>query len=296
MVTADESSGSNRRIFELPLSIQRYKWVQTYIDNHPDIKSATDFGCGNGRLMDWLKTIPHLELVNFVDVDQGLIETEMDYNFRPGLCESLFGRSSSTKPLFVRVYHADMAVPDDRLNADCFILVEVIEHMMPDEVERSMQTIFGHYQPKMVIVTTPNSEFNHLLRQEGEPVDKFRHYDHKFEWNRAEFAHWIQKVCSQYPYSFHLDGVGHLPNSEPFGPCTQIAVFHRNADYVANGKVAVDLDKLRANEGKMEDDADSLGQQCKATLMTKYTIPGCSTRVSSDVNNSQEYSWDYTED
>jgi hypothetical protein len=49
------------------------------------------------------------------------------------------------------------------------------------------EVIFGHLQPNVVVVTTPNCEFNVLFPG----LKKFRHYDHKFEWTRAEFQTWL---------------------------------------------------------------------------------------------------------
>ena len=50
--------------------------------------------------------------------------------------------------------------------------------------------LFGFMTPVSVIVTTPNSEFNPLLPG----LVGFRHYDHKFEWTRAEFQTWFVVV------------------------------------------------------------------------------------------------------
>jgi len=48
------------------------------------------------------------------------------------------------------------------------------------------EAVFGQLSPKVVIVTTPNVEFNVLFPD----LKGFRHYDHKFEWTRAEFEEW----------------------------------------------------------------------------------------------------------
>lgn len=227
-ITNEDHSGQ-RQIFHPPLSYQRKKYVCDFLENNTSIASVTDFGCGNGRILNFLKTIPHLEAINFVDSDRAMLDFELDYNFTPGLCEIMFGRSNSNKDLMIRVFHGDVTVPCDKFHADCITMVEVIEHMDLPAVERATRAIFSYYQPKYAVITTPNSEFNHLLRQPGESDRKFRHFDHKFEWTRAEFAAWANKVCQQFPgYSCQFDGVGHLPGSEPYGPCTQIAIFTRN--------------------------------------------------------------------
>lgn len=281
------TSEPNRRIFDVPLSCQRYQWVQKCIEDDPSIRSVTDLGCGNGRLNVWLRTIGHLELINYIDCDYHLLNDQIDFHFMPPFMEMLMGRQEADKALQINVYHGDITVPYDLLSADCFVMVEVIEHMLMDHVDQACRAIFGYYQPKTVIITTPNSEFNHLLRQEGEPADKFRHFDHKFEWTRAEFQHWAQVVCNNYPYSVHFDGVGHLPGSEPYGPCTQIAVFRQ----IASGE------KLDRNTF-LCDDTDNSNDLRESQLdrqnikkIGEYTVPGCRIKAEPPLTYEDGFNW-----
>ena len=62
-----------------------------------------------------------------------------------------------------------------------------IEHLEPDILNAMPDVIFGQLSPKVVIMTTPNIEFNVLFPG----LKGFRHYDHKFEWTRAEFEEWL---------------------------------------------------------------------------------------------------------
>lgn len=265
-----------RQIFEPPLSTQRYSWVKDFMIQNADIESVTDFGCGNGRITCWLKAAPNLRLVNCVDADLAMLEYELDNYFSPNLSEIMFGRQESNEAIEIRVYHGDLVRPDKRLSADCITMVELVEHLPFDHVQRASRTIFGYYQPRYVVVTTPNSEFNHLLRQEGESATRFRHYDHKFEWTRSEFAAWGQEICSQFPYSVTFDGVGSLPNSEPYGYCTQIAIFRRNNDCTLDEAkqdlICCDnlLDKLEMSET----DPKNESQLKNINLLTEYKIPG----------------------
>ncbi|NXX04334.1 HENMT methyltransferase, partial [Larus smithsonianus] len=56
----------------------------------------------------------------------------------------------------------------------------------------------------------------------------FRHPDHKFEWNRAQFQSWALETARHYDYSVEFTGVGHPPTGmENVGFCTQIGVFVR---------------------------------------------------------------------
>jgi hypothetical protein len=57
------------------------------------------------------------------------------------------------------------------------------------------QVVFGHAQPRAVLLTTPNREYNPLF---GLQPDQRRHPDHQFEWTRAEFEAWAQRVAERY--------------------------------------------------------------------------------------------------
>ena len=55
----------------------------------------------------------------------------------------------------------------------------------------------------------------------------FRHGDHRFEWNRTEFAEWAADVATAYGYEVQHRPVG--PDDPEVGPPTQMAVFTRTA-------------------------------------------------------------------
>ena len=61
-----------------------------------------------------------------------------------------------------------------------------IEHLHQPVLERVPAVIFQLLRPAVVIVSTPNSDFNVLFPR----MTGFRHFDHKFEWNRREFQSW----------------------------------------------------------------------------------------------------------
>ena len=61
-----------------------------------------------------------------------------------------------------------------------------IEHLEPDVLERVRGSIFSSLKPKLVVMTTPNCEYNVLFPN----FSGMRHWDHKFEWNRQEFEEW----------------------------------------------------------------------------------------------------------
>lgn len=72
------------------------------------------------------------------------------------------------------------------------ICSEVVEHLPTHVLNRFFDVALGHYSPPILIVTTPNAEYNvHFENLNyGKPEATFRHDDHKFEWTRSEFQAW----------------------------------------------------------------------------------------------------------
>lgn len=64
-----------------------------------------------------------------------------------------------------------------------------------------------------------------------------RHWDHKFEWTRAEFLAFCEGVKSKYGYEYTLGGIGEHITDDSKGYCTQYALFSRPC-----GAVIVDAD------------------------------------------------------
>lgn len=60
-----------------------------------------------------------------------------------------------------------------------------IEHLDSQDLARFPKVVFGYLSPAMVVISTPNSDFNPLF-----PVVTLRDSDHKFEWNRKQFQTW----------------------------------------------------------------------------------------------------------
>ena len=108
-------------------------------------------------------------------------------------------------------------------DAEAVALVEVIEHIDPDRLPLVERVVFGAAHLGAVIVTTPNADYNALFPNLG--AGALRHPDHRFEWTRAEFAAWADRMGSIYGYKIALSGIG-WPD-EALGAPTQMAVFAR---------------------------------------------------------------------
>ena len=61
-----------------------------------------------------------------------------------------------------------------------------IEHLNESVLDKVPAAIFQKLRPQVVIVSTPNADFNVLFPE----LVGFRHFDHKFEWTRRQFQSW----------------------------------------------------------------------------------------------------------
>lgn len=97
----------------------------------------------------------------------------------------------------------------------------MIEHINEERLPAIMKTIFALYQPKSLIVTTPNQEYNAFYQMN----EAMRHADHRFEWSRQEFVSWCEAWTHDFPYSITIEGIGE--ESDEYGAPTQMCTFER---------------------------------------------------------------------
>lgn len=181
-------------------------------------KTVLDLGCGSGKLLRLLVANSQFSRIVGMDISIKLLWA----------AERRIGRNSMSEDQRERVslIHGSLLYLDDRLKGfDAAALVEVIEHL-DEERLRDMETVvFGHARPAAVILTTPNREYNALY--EGLEEGGLRHSDHRFEWTRAEFAAWLDRVCQKFGYTSRSGGLG-VEHPEAGFP-TQMAVLTRTA-------------------------------------------------------------------
>ncbi|MET8832325.1 3' terminal RNA ribose 2'-O-methyltransferase Hen1 [Micromonospora sp. NPDC004540] len=121
----------------------------------------------------------------------------------------------------IRLWQSALTYRDDRLRGyDAAVLMEVVEHLDPPRLPALEDAVFGHARPGTVVVTTPNVEYN--VRYEGLGAGRFRHADHRFEWTRAEFAAWVDRVAAAHGYTATIGGIG--DDDPEVGAPTQLAV------------------------------------------------------------------------
>lgn len=175
-----------------------------------------DLGCGEGRLIQMLLTSPQISHVTGADVSTGTLGRAEDRLHLNTLSERRRDR--------IALIQGGLTYRDSRFAGfDVATLVEVIEHLDEPRLAALEQVVFAHAQPTTVIVTTPNREHN--VRFESLPAGSLRHRDHRFEWTRAEFAGWAERVATAHGYRVSYQPIG--ADDPEVGPPTQMAVFTR---------------------------------------------------------------------
>ncbi|KAI9637196.1 uncharacterized protein MKK02DRAFT_23746 [Dioszegia hungarica] len=138
---------------------------------------------------------------------------------------------------------------------EAMVALEVIEHLDPLVLSRFGVVCLGTYRPRLLLISTPNFDFNakfprHDDHGDGEnnfarkgfidPTGRtervFRHSDHKLEMTSAEFASWANSAAQDWGYEVELSGVGlssspsYYPSDHHFSPnapifASQVALF-----------------------------------------------------------------------
>jgi 3' terminal RNA ribose 2'-O-methyltransferase Hen1 len=175
-----------------------------------------DLGCGEGRLLERL--IRHSSIRELVGMDVSLRSLEKVKS------RLRFDRLAPTLQNKLNLVHGSLTYRDRELTGfHAAALVEVIEHMDEGRLEAMERTVFRDLRPEMVVVTTPNQEYNVLF--EGMAEGAMRHGDHRFEWTRAEFAAWAERVASAHGYVAEIRPIGE--EHPEHGAPSQMAVFRR---------------------------------------------------------------------
>lgn len=179
-------------------------------------KVVADLGCGEGKLLRRLVRDRRFTKLIGLDASIRTLETAA-HRLR-------LNQPSGPPEGRVTLLHGALTYRDARWHeVDAAALVEVIEHLDPDRLPAVEEVVFGQARPKTVIVTTPNRDHNVLF--ETLAAGAFRHPDHRFEWNRAEFSAWTEGVAQRHGYSVAVEGIGEAHPEH--GAPSQMAVFSR---------------------------------------------------------------------
>lgn len=177
-------------------------------------RRVLDLGCGEGKLVGALLADKTFQEIVGVDVSYRSLEVARQRLHLDRMPERQAER--------VKLLHGSLTYRDKRLAGyDAAALIEVIEHLDPFRLPTLERVVFGSARPKVVVVTTPNVEYN--VRFENLSAGRLRHKDHRFEWTRTEFQAWAVGVGARNRYEVRFLPVG--PEDEDVGAPTQMAVF-----------------------------------------------------------------------
>jgi 3' terminal RNA ribose 2'-O-methyltransferase Hen1 len=199
----------------VPLHTQRIEAVFQIL-KESGAKRVLDLGCGEGRLLSRLIADRAFEEIIGLDASHRALE----------IAESKLklDRLPDAKRDKIKLLHGALTYRDDRLKGfDAAALIEVIEHLDASRLKAFERAVFEWARPELVVLTTPNSEYN--VKWESLPAATMRHNDHRFEWNRAQFQNWAQRVATDYGYTPEVSPLG--PVDETVGAPSQMAVFRR---------------------------------------------------------------------
>ena len=178
--------------------------------------SVLDLGCGEGRLLRLLLKEMQFTRIAGLDVSHRALEMA---------AENLhFERLPVAQKERLQLLHGSLMYRDARLAGfDAAAVVEVIEHLDPPRLAAFERVLFECARPSTVVLTTPNREYNG--KWESLPAGRFRHRDHRFEWTRAEFQDWANRVAARFGYHVRFMPVGE--EDAVAGAPTQMGVFTR---------------------------------------------------------------------
>ena len=170
-----------------------------------------DLGCGGGELLQRLVKQGQFQRIIGIDIDEVSL----------GQARRVLGLDLLEVPGRIQVRYGSFEEADAQLHGfDAAALVETIEHIDPGRLSRVEIAVFGGMRPRVVLVTTPNVEYNVL---HGMPPGEKRHPDHRFEWSRARFRQWARGVAERNRYRVSFIDIGEY--DPQYGSSTQMARF-----------------------------------------------------------------------
>jgi 3' terminal RNA ribose 2'-O-methyltransferase Hen1 len=191
----------------------RYEAIVNYVRGLPTRETIVDLGAGEGKLSVQL---------GFIEGVKEVLSVEPSNKSRIRALERFEQAMGTEGFIEPKSMAGSLFYFDERLqNKDIIILCEVIEHIDEYRLPKIFDTIFKDYRPKVLIVTTPNQEYNDVYDMN----DALRHHDHRFEWSRNEFQERMEAWTKDYEYQVSFQGIGEV--HQLHGHPTQMAIFRR---------------------------------------------------------------------
>lgn len=207
---------------KLSLHQQRHNEILSVLQTQ-GARKVVDLGCGEGRLMRELLKHPKFEKIIGMDVSHRSLEMAAERLRLDRLPPRMRER--------IELLHGSLMYRDQRIDGvDAAVLCEVIEHLDEPRLEAMEKVVFWALRPELVIVTTPNSEYNAMW--ESLTAGSMRHKDHRFEWTRVQFQAWANSICSRFGYTCGFRSIGEsgtTSDGRDVGSPTQMGVFVRGS-------------------------------------------------------------------
>ncbi|MCL2388545.1 MAG: 3' terminal RNA ribose 2'-O-methyltransferase Hen1 [Defluviitaleaceae bacterium] len=177
------------------------------------VNCVIDLGCGEGKLLNLLLKNRQFTHIAGMDVSHAVLERA---NARLKL--EYAGDSVRDR---VQLFQGSLSYKDDRFTGyDAACVIEVIEHMDISRLTAFEWVLFEFTKPPVVILTTPNKEYNEIYNLTKESL---RHDDHRFEWTREQFREWATTTAEKHNYTVKISEIGEV--HEIHGAPTQMGVF-----------------------------------------------------------------------
>ena len=198
---------------KLNLNTQRLGSVVAALKNC-GAKRVIDIGCGEGNLLNLLVKEHQFTNIAGVDVSHVALKRASD--------KLKLDRAGDFMRERVQLFQGSLTYKDSRFSGyDAACVIEVIEHLDISRLTAFERVLFEFAKPPVIVLTTPNREYN--VNYENLHDDDLRHGDHRFEWTRAEFRDWANRIAERFGYSVQFSEIGDV--DETHGSPTQMGVF-----------------------------------------------------------------------
>jgi len=195
------------------LNTQRLSSVIAVLKTH-NAKRVIDIGCGEGNLLRQLAKERQFTQITGTDVSHMALERAST--------RLKLDHASDTMRERIQLFQGSLTYKDSRFAGyDAACVIEVIEHLDMSRLEAFQRVLFEFAKPPMVVLTTPNKEYNE--KYEGLHPDTLRHGDHRFEYTRTEFHEWATQIAERHGYTVQFSDIGEA--DEHLGAPTQMGVF-----------------------------------------------------------------------